>query len=365
MFGEFEYAAGTWDKPRRVIARLEHGEQGANPRFIVTDLKGSPKALYGRRYCARGVAENRIKEAQLDLFGHRAQHPPRAGVAGVSAPHEACLHLRSARTKNQQIAVPNSSSVLAGGISGLGRQHLRYPPVERRFRREDVPMFNRPIALLGIAALLALTGCATESSRTLAVEKVQSAAITYTGEKVPISVGKFDNRSSFMRGVFSDGVDRLGSQAKTTLVAHLQQSQRFNVLDRENMEETKLEAQLQGQAQKLRGASFVVTGDISEFGRKEVGDQQLFGILGRGKVQVAYAKLTLNVVDIRSSEVVYSARGAGEYELSNREVLGFGGTSSYDATLSGKVLDLAMREAVNNLVSAKDAGLWGVSGPRP
>jgi hypothetical protein len=72
MFGEFEYAAGTWDKHRRVIARLEHGEQGANPRFIVTDLPGSAKALYERRYCARGEAENRIKEAQLDLFGRRA-----------------------------------------------------------------------------------------------------------------------------------------------------------------------------------------------------------------------------------------------------------------------------------------------------
>ncbi len=72
MFGEFDYAARTWDRTRRVIARLEHGEQGANPRFIVTDLPGSPKALYERRYCARGEAENRIKEAQLDLFGRRA-----------------------------------------------------------------------------------------------------------------------------------------------------------------------------------------------------------------------------------------------------------------------------------------------------
>ena len=72
MLGEFEYAAKTWDKPRRVIARLEHGPLGANPRFIVTNLKGSPKVLYERRYCARGEAENRIKEAQLDLFGRRA-----------------------------------------------------------------------------------------------------------------------------------------------------------------------------------------------------------------------------------------------------------------------------------------------------
>ena len=206
---------------------------------------------------------------------------------------------------------------------------------------------------------LALGACATESSRTIEVAKVQSAAVLYSGVRVPISVGKFDNRSSFMRGVFSDGVDRLGSQAKTTLVSHLQQSQRFSVQDRDNMAETGQEAKIAGAAQQLRGASFVVTGDITEFGRKEVGDQQLFGLLGRGKTQMAYAKVTLNIVNSLTSEIVYSARGAGEYELSNREVLGFGGTASYDATLNGKVLDLAMREAVNNLVSARDAGQWG------
>jgi len=144
----------------------------------------------------------------------------------------------------------------------------------------------------------------------------------------------------------------------------LQQSQRFNVLDRDNLAETRQEAQFKSQNQSIRGADFVVTGDISEFGRKEVGDRQLFGILGRGKTQVAYAKVTLNIVNSISSEVVFSARGAGEYELSNREVVGFGGTSGYDATLNGKVLDLAMREAVNNLVNALDGGLWSVQGTR-
>lgn len=204
-----------------------------------------------------------------------------------------------------------------------------------------------------------LVGCATESSRSLAVAKVEAAATPYTGARIPISVGKFDNRSSFMRGVFTDGVDRLGSQAKTTLIAHLQQSQRFGVLDRENLSETKQEAQFQARTQAIKGADYVVTGDISEFGRKDVGDVQLFGILGRGKTQVAYAKVTLNVVNALTSEIVFSARGAGEYELSNREVVGFGGTAGYDATLNGKVLDLAMREAVNNLVSGLDAGQWG------
>jgi curli biogenesis system outer membrane secretion channel CsgG len=172
-------------------------------------------------------------------------------------------------------------------------------------------------------------------------------------------VGKFDNRSNYMMGVFSDGIDRLGSQAKTSLVAHLHQSQRFSVLERENMNEISQEAKLQGVAQALRGASFLITGDITEFGRKEVGDQQLFGILGRGRSQVAYAKITLNVVNTRTSEVVYSARGAGEYQLSTREVVGFGGSAGYDATLNGKVLDLAMRDAVDNLATARDASKWG------
>lgn len=219
-------------------------------------------------------------------------------------------------------------------------------------------------SLIGIAAsaLSLLAGCATETSKALPTEQVRAATTQYNGPRTPVAVGKFDNRSSYMRGVFSDGVDRLGSQAKTSLIAHLQQSQRFSVQERDNLAETGAEAKLQGTSQKLRGAQYLVTGDITEFGRKEVGDQQLFGILGHGKSQVAYAKVTLNIVNSVTAEVVYSTSGAGEYTLSNREVLGFGGTASYDATLNGKVLDLAMREAVDKIVTAIDNGQWGREG---
>ncbi len=213
-------------------------------------------------------------------------------------------------------------------------------------------------AIAGIVVLSTLAGCATESSKAIAVQQVESATRSYSGARAPIAVGKFDNRSSYMRGLFSDGVDRLGGQAKTILITHLQQTNRFNVLDRDNLQEMKQEASIKGTAQSLKGADFVVTGDVTEFGRKEVGDHQLFGILGRGKTQVAYAKVSLNIVNISTSEVVYSAQGAGEYSLSNREVIGFGGTASYDSTLNGKVLDLAMREAVEKLALAIDSGAW-------
>lgn len=70
--GEFTYAADSWDKERRVITRLEYSALGTNPRFIVTNLNTEATELYDRFYCQRGEAENRIKEAQLDLFGTRA-----------------------------------------------------------------------------------------------------------------------------------------------------------------------------------------------------------------------------------------------------------------------------------------------------
>ena len=210
-----------------------------------------------------------------------------------------------------------------------------------------------------IAALVAtISGCATEDYRTVTPQQTVSATRSYVGARQPVSVGKFDNRSSFMRGVFTDGVDRLGSQAKTILVSHLQQTNRFSVLDRENMSEMKQEAEIAKKQQTLKGARYVIAGDVTEFGRKEVGDHQLFGILGRGKQQIAYAKVTLNVIDVQTSEVIYSTAGAGEYSLSNREVIGFGGTASYDSTLNGKVLDLAIRQAVDGLVNGVEAGAW-------
>ena len=71
VFAEWSYAAGTWDRERRVIHKAEHNSQGANPRFIVTNLIKEPQPLYDQVYCARGEMENRIKEQQLGLFAGR------------------------------------------------------------------------------------------------------------------------------------------------------------------------------------------------------------------------------------------------------------------------------------------------------
>lgn len=70
LFTSFHYAAKSWKKERRVVAKAEHTSKGANPRFIVTSLESDAQEVYDTSYCARGDMENRIKE-QLLLFSDR------------------------------------------------------------------------------------------------------------------------------------------------------------------------------------------------------------------------------------------------------------------------------------------------------
>ncbi len=72
VYGECRYAAGTWPNRRRVLIKAEvvrHPDRDPkdNPRFVVTNLKASPRHLYEAIYCARGDVENRIKELHHGL----------------------------------------------------------------------------------------------------------------------------------------------------------------------------------------------------------------------------------------------------------------------------------------------------------
>lgn len=210
--------------------------------------------------------------------------------------------------------------------------------------------------------LTLITGCATvETKKTVAVEKVASYRTHYAGPKTTLVVGNFNNRSNFMQGLFASNQDRLGNQAKTILKTHLQQTNRFKVVDRENLAGISQEAALIGKKQTIKGARYTITGAVTEFGRKVTGDQQFFGVLGSGKSQTAYAKVSINVVDVLTSEIIYSTQGAGEYSLSSREVVGFGTSAGYDATLNGKVLNFAITETINNMVQDLENGALTLS----
>jgi hypothetical protein len=75
VFVEFSYqtTTGSWNHPRRVVAKAEHIDGKENPRYVVTSLSAEAwpaQKLYEELYCSRGDMENRIKE-QFTLFADR------------------------------------------------------------------------------------------------------------------------------------------------------------------------------------------------------------------------------------------------------------------------------------------------------
>jgi len=67
VYTETRYAARTWPRERRVVIKAEvvclpGREPRDNPRFVITNLRPTPRFVYEHVYCARGDIENRIKE---------------------------------------------------------------------------------------------------------------------------------------------------------------------------------------------------------------------------------------------------------------------------------------------------------------
>lgn len=67
VYTETRYAARTWPHDRRLVikaevVRLAGREPRDNQRFVITNLRQTPRFVYERVYCARGDVENRIKE---------------------------------------------------------------------------------------------------------------------------------------------------------------------------------------------------------------------------------------------------------------------------------------------------------------
>jgi len=65
---EFSYQAASWDKPRRVVAKVEWHQEELFPRvgFIVTTMSAKPEGIV-HFYNGRGTAEQWIKEGKYAL----------------------------------------------------------------------------------------------------------------------------------------------------------------------------------------------------------------------------------------------------------------------------------------------------------
>jgi hypothetical protein len=121
-FATTRYAAKSWSRPRRVLARIEATKKGADIRYIVTNLtNGTAQRLYEKIYCARGQAENLIKRHKSQLASDRTScRSPLANQMRLILHTAAYWLMRTIRD-----AIPKSEQLASGEFSTIRLRLLK------------------------------------------------------------------------------------------------------------------------------------------------------------------------------------------------------------------------------------------------
>ena len=164
--------------------------------------------------------------------------------------------------------------------------------------------------------------------------------------KRKVAIGRFSNETQYGKGIFYDKEnDPLGKQALDILSAKLAQSGKFILLERNDLELLAAET---GENMKKIGADYLILGSVTEFGRKNEGQQKVFS---NSKVQTVEAGVSIRIVDAYTGLIIYSDEAKGMAETTTKEVVGIGGQAGFDATLSDKAISAAISQLVENIIN--------------
>ncbi len=212
------------------------------------------------------------------------------------------------------------------------------------------------IAFLLITFVLVLPACVNRTVNEGAIDRGPQVTANPlpVQERMNIAIARFTNESVYGSGLFSDkSGDRIGKQASDLLARHLLATQRFNMMERQDIGKLKDEAELMDKStqqfkRNIKAVDALIVGSIVELGRDTTGG---IWLLGKQKTQRARARVSIRLVDPVTSEVFYSEEGMGEASISASSTLGFGGRAGFDSTLEGKAIDAAIVNMMNNIVS--------------
>ncbi|MDR2130187.1 MAG: CsgG/HfaB family protein [Odoribacteraceae bacterium] len=204
------------------------------------------------------------------------------------------------------------------------------------------------IVSFGLA--IAFTACSTQQKVVRVESQVQPVKQEEQGLKRKVAIARFSNETQYAKGIFySKENDPIGKQAVDILSAKLAASNKFILLERNDMDKIMEELKLAGvEGYKNVGTDYLIIGSVTEFGRKNVGDVNAFS---RSKTQVVQAGVSIRLVDVASGQIIYSEEAKGEAETTNKTVMGFGERTDYDATLGDKAISAAISKLVENVIN--------------
>lgn len=171
-----------------------------------------------------------------------------------------------------------------------------------------------------------------------------------------VAIGRFTNETRYGQTLLRDSnLDPLGKQAADIMAAYLVQSGAFIVIERTDLSQILKEQRVSGADGGLIGADTLIVGSIVEFGRGDEGSRQVFK---RERVQKAYAKVAIRLVDVRTGVAFHSATGTGEATTTTKTKLFSGTSAQFDQTLTDKALSIAVEDVLEELVNTISAREW-------
>ncbi len=201
-------------------------------------------------------------------------------------------------------------------------------------------------------------GCASKIKK-VKVEQpaVDQQVVNYKGVKRRIAIAKFEDKSGYGKNLFGV-IDDIGTQSSDILASHLIKTGEFIILERENIDALNKENALQNESAAYMNANALIFGSVTEFGTKtEYEDHGL----SKSKVQTAHAKVTVRLVDPKTGVAFYSEFGEARAQKEVSQVLGFGSSAGYDATLTDKALNGSIVKLVGNILSNLRNRPWTTS----
>ena len=168
--------------------------------------------------------------------------------------------------------------------------------------------------------------------------------------KRKVAIGRFSNETQYAKGIFYDKEnDPMGKQALDILSAKLAASEKFLLLERNDLSTLLEEAQRNsGSLSSAIGADYLIIGSITEYGRKNTGKS---GVFSTTKVQTVEASVAIRLVDVSTGLIIYSDEAKGAAEVTTKTTMGVGGKAGFDATLSDKAISEAIGQLVENIIN--------------
>ncbi|MDO6677696.1 CsgG/HfaB family protein [Pseudomonadota bacterium] len=191
---------------------------------------------------------------------------------------------------------------------------------------------------------------ATSASKNTSIESTQ----TFLKRKVAIA--RFSNETQAANSFLVDSSNnRIGKQAADILSARLADTNKFIMFERLDNEEVNSENILKGISDSGVSVDYLIVGSVSEFGRSA---ESTTGLFSQSKLQKAYTKVNVRLVDVVTGRIISSVEGAGEATTETKKTLGAGTSAAFDQSLTDKALSQAISQMISNLVENMTAKPW-------